>query len=109
MGCLAMAVLLELLDEVTEPATEHAAGSAAREQAAERALDQIAEPSSRLGSGRRRRLRSGACLTRGHVLDGLPGEQTEDRHRHWRHSTAGLRIGTTGAAGALLHAVEYVE
>ena len=35
--------------------------------------------------------------------------QAQDRHRHRRHSAAGLRAWIAGATGAVLHAVEYVE
>src|ERR1700729_492673 len=43
IGGVAMAALLELLEQVAEPAADHAAGSAAREQAAQPTLEEIAK------------------------------------------------------------------
>src|SRR4029077_14990236 len=45
VGCLAMAALLEPLQEVAKSAADHAAGRAAGEQAAQSALEKIAEAS----------------------------------------------------------------
>jgi hypothetical protein len=42
------------------------------------------------------------------MFDGLPGEQSEDRHRHRRHSAA-LSAGIAWAARPLLHSVDYIE
>src|SRR5262245_10615568 len=49
---LAVAPLLELVEEIAEPAAEHGAGRAAREQAAEAALQQIAEAAATGATGK---------------------------------------------------------
>src|SRR5450631_27428 len=46
IGGLALAVLLELLEQIAEPAADHASGRAAREQTAQSALQQIAKTSA---------------------------------------------------------------
>src|SRR2546421_9513802 len=119
IGFVALAALLQLLEHVAEPAADHAAGRTAREQAAKRTLQYVAKTTAktttetaaaRSAAGRRgRRLWRRAALARGHMFDGLPGEHAEERHRHRRHSPAGLRARVRGAARALLHAVQYVE
>src|ERR1700722_20246512 len=43
IGGVAMAALLELLEQVAEPAADHAAGGTAREQAAQPTLEEIAK------------------------------------------------------------------
>ena len=64
-------------------------------------------PGSLARSLRRRRARLAAA----EMLDGLPGQQCQDRHGHRRHSAAAIRLRARGAraARAVLHAVEYVE
>ncbi|MBR0955200.1 hypothetical protein JQ591_32590 [Bradyrhizobium canariense] len=124
---LAVAALLELVEQIAETAAEHAAGCATREQAAKATLEQVTEAAAsakrasetatstrihRRGEVRRRRglLRRRAGLACGHVLECLPGEQAEERHGHRRHAARGL-LGAwrAGPARAVLHAVEDVE
>src|SRR5580704_15935259 len=128
IGGVAMAALLELLEQVAEPAADHAAGSAAREQAAQPTLEEVAKTaavataktstgktsttsasSHSAASGRGGGRRRGVALAATDMLDRLVGQQGQDRHGHGRHSAAGLRGRTAGPARAVLHAVEYVE
>src|SRR2546421_277618 len=46
IGGLAMAALLQLLEQVIEAAAEHGAGCAAGKQAAQSALEQVVEPAA---------------------------------------------------------------
>src|ERR1700722_4527696 len=124
IGGVAMAALLELLEQVAEPAADHAAGSAAREQAAQPTLEEIAKTAAETsttktsttnasthsaprgrGGGRRRCV----ALAAADMLDRLVGQRGQDRHGHRRHSAAGLRGRIAGPARAVLHAVEYIE
>src|SRR3954454_1866714 len=110
IGGVALAVLLELPEQVAQPAAEHASRRAAGEQSAESALEQIADASahSTAGTGCRRRrgcIRWGAA----EMLHSLPPQQSEDRHRHRRHPAATLGIRVAGATRALLHSVEDIK
>src|ERR1700722_6711185 len=78
IGGVAMAALLELLEQVAEPAADHAAGGAAREQAAQPALENIAKTTTETpaaaashsaAGGRGGRRRRCAALTAANMLD----------------------------------------
>ena len=128
MRHVALAVLLELLEQPAEPAIEHRAGRRAAEHAAERAAQQIAEIArptavARSGPGAaraRRRLwrrtwrrRVGAL----HMFLRVDREQGQHRLRHRRHALATrlARCRTrrcrtcTRITGGASNAVENVE
>src|SRR4051812_26411390 len=128
MRPVALAVLLELLEQPAEAAIEHRAGGGAAEHAAERAAQQIAEIArsatvARPGPGAARtrprlwrrtwRRRVGAL----HMFLRVDREQGQHRLRHRRHAlatrlarcrTRRCRTGTRIASGAS-NAVENVE
>src|SRR4051794_6792133 len=131
MRHVALAVLLELLEQPAEAAIEHRAGGGAAEHAAERAAQQIAEIArsavSRSGPGAARtwrrlwrrtwrrtwRRRVGAL----HMFHRVHCEQGQHRLRHRRHALAArlprcrtrrCRTGTR-IAGGVSNAVENVE
>src|SRR5258705_225593 len=102
MGSVALAILLELLEQVAKPAADHASRGAAREQAAQSSLEKVTETAAaRAGiyvAGRWRRSCTGLAATE--MFDRLVGEQCKDRHGHRRHPAAALRTGIARAARA---------
>src|SRR5260370_22838782 len=114
IGDLALAILLELPEQIAEPAADHASRGAACEQAAQSALEQIAKTSTHSAAGhaiarRWRRCRRYAGLAATEMFDRLPGEQCQHRHGDRRHAAARWRARIARAARALLHPVEYIE
>src|SRR3977135_3241505 len=113
IGGVALAVLLELPEQVAEPAADHASRRAARKQAAQSAFENVAKTAAHSAAGRAgiggrgclRRARTGLVAE---MLDRLPGEQRQDRHGHRRHSAAGLSARIARAARTLLNPVETV-
>jgi len=125
MRHVALAVLLELLEQPAEPAIEHRAGRRAAEHAAEGAAQQIAEIAAvgRSGPGAartRRRLwrrtwrrRVGAL----HMFLRVDREQGQHRLRHRRHALAARLVRRrtrrcrtcARIAGGASNAVENVE
>ena len=100
IGLIAMALLLELIQEVAEAAAQDAAGRAAREQPAQSALQHVAETAARAaagqagihiaGCGRGRWLRRGPGLVAAEMLDapsrpaapGSPSSSATSRRRY---------------------------
>src|SRR5271154_823998 len=119
IGSFAMTALLELLEQVAQSAAKDAARCASGEHAAQPTFENVAKASktstktstahAATAGGWRRRRRTGRRRAATDVLDGLVGQQREDRHGHRRHSAAGLRARCRGAARAILHSVQYVE
>src|SRR5512132_487634 len=96
MRNVALAALLELLEQAAETAVEHRAGRGAAENSAERAAQQIAEPATAAATagqagvdiagapGRLARPGVGAA----HVLHRVDREQSQQRLGHRRHAMA---------------------
>src|ERR1700722_3195000 len=120
IGGFAVAVLLELLEQVAQSAADNAACRTSGEHAAEATLEDVAKTTktsttktsttkaaaNSAGRGRRRRCRSRAAAD---VFDSLVGKQRQDRHGHRRHAAAGLRARGGGTARTVLPSVQYIE
>src|SRR3974390_2442668 len=93
---VALAALLQLLDQIVEAAAQDVSSRAAAKQCAEAAAEQIAKTATAArGTGR-------SLTATGETFECLVGEQSEDRHGDRRHA-AGTR------ARIALSAVEDVQ
>src|SRR5580692_2969493 len=135
IGGFAVAVLLELLEQVAQSAADNAACRASGEHAAEATLEDVAKTAetstktstaktstkasaaktsttkAAANSARRgcRRRCSGRSRAAADVFDSLVGKQRQDRHGHRRHAAAGLCARSGGTARTVLHSVQYIE
>src|SRR5580704_11119653 len=125
IGRLAVAVLLEMLEQVAQSAADNAACRATGKHAAEAALEngaktaktstkaaaaKTATTKAAANSARRgcRRRCSGRSRAAADVFDSLVGKQRQDRHGHRRHAAAGLCARSGGTARTVLHSVQYI-
>src|SRR5262249_51184641 len=119
IGRLAVAALLELLEQIAQAATDDVTGrrtaGTAREQAAQQIAEAAAASTACAGSARRRSratTRIAGGLSGTETPDRLEGEQSQQGHRQRRHSATAAAAGRCWhafAARPVLHSVEDVE